>query len=208
MKNKDLNLEQTENNGKRAAFSAMFAALAASSCCIPPVIAALAGVGGIAGTLSWIEPFRPYLIGIAVLAIGYAWYNHYRRQKSDDCCAIDAMPKWYQTKGFLVGVTLFAAVSIAFPSYSHIFFPSNEKREVMIVQASDFQTVTFDVKGMTCSGCASHVETDVNKLTGIVSVDAIYEEATAKVEFDKSKVTLAQIEAAINGTGYQVIGMK
>ena len=208
MKKQNLNLEQTENTGKGAAFSAMFAALAASSCCIPPVIAALAGIGGIAGTLSWIEPFRPYLIGIAVLAIGYAWYNHYQRQKSDECCVIDAKPKWYQTKGFLVGVSIFAAVSIAFPYYSHIFFPSNEKREVIIVNATDIQTVTFDVKGMTCTGCASHVENDVNKLPGIISVEAIYEEATAKVEFDQSKVSLVQIEAAINGTGYQVIGIK
>ena len=208
MKTKDLNSEQKESSGKGAAFSGMVAALAASSCCIPPVIAALAGVGGIAGSLSWLEPFRPYLIGIAVLAIGYAWYNHYQRQKSNDCCAIDAKPKWYQTKGFLVGITLFAGVSIAFPYYSQIFFPSNDKKEVIIVNASDIQTVTFDAKGMTCTGCEAHVNSEVNKLPGIVEVDANYEEATAKVEFDQSKVDLAQIEEAINGTGYKVIGKK
>lgn len=208
MKNQEINTELKEDNGKSAAFSAMFAALAASSCCIQPVIATLAGLGGIAGTLSWIEPFRPYLIGIAVLAIGYVWYNHYQRQKPGDCCAIDVTPKWYQSKSFLVGVTLFAAASIAFPYYSHVFFPSNEKNEVIIVNAADIQTVIFDVKGMTCTGCESHVETEVNKLTGIISVDAIYEEATAKVEFDQSKVSVAQIEEAINGTGYKVVGKK
>ncbi|EPG65867.1 hypothetical protein LEP1GSC061_2106 [Leptospira wolffii serovar Khorat str. Khorat-H2] len=48
----------------------------------------------------------------------------------------------------------------------------------------------------------------MNKLPGIVKVDAIYEEATAKVEFDQTKVSLAQIEEAINGTGYKVVGKK
>ncbi|MEX2564722.1 MAG: mercuric transport protein MerTP, partial [Cyclobacteriaceae bacterium] len=188
------NSEKKQGNGKGAAASGIFAALAASSCCIPPVIAALAGVGGIAGSLSWLEPFRPYLIGLAILAIGYAWYNYYQRQKSDACCAVDAKPKWYQTKGFLVGVTLFAAVSIAFPYYSHIFFSSNDKKEVVIVNASDAEKTTFDVKGMTCGGCEAHVESEVNKLPGIVKVDANHKEATAKVEFDQSKVTLVQIE--------------
>lgn len=200
--------KRKENSGKGAAASGIFAALAASSCCIPPVIAAVAGVGGIAGSLSWLEAFRPYLIGIAVIAIGYAWYNYYQRQKSDACCAVDARSKWYQTKGFLVGVSLFAVVSIAFPYYSYIFFSSYDKKEIVVVNASNIQSVSFKVKGMTCRGCEAHVKTDVNKLPGIVSVDANHEEATAKVEFDQSKVSLKQIEDAINATGYKVVGRK
>lgn len=206
--NTESNAEQKSGSGKGAAASGIFAALAASSCCIPPVIAALAGVGGIAGSLSWLEPLRPYLIGIAALAIGYAWYNHYQRQKSEACCAVDAKPKWYQTKGFLVGITIFAGVSIAFPYYSQVFFPSNDKQEVVVANASNIQSVTLAVKGMTCTGCEAHVNAEVNKLPGIVKVDASHKEATAKVEFDQSKVSLIQIEEAINGTGYKVIGKK
>ena len=33
-------------------------------------------------------------------------------------------------------------------------------------------------------------------------------EAIAKVEFDQTKVSIAQIEEAINGTGYKVVGKK
>lgn len=208
MKSENLNKSKNENSGKGAAFSGMFAALAASSCCIPPVIAALAGVGGIAGSLSWLEPLRPYLIGVAIVAIGYAWYNHFQRQKSDDCCALDVKPKWYQTKGFLVGITLFAIVSISFPYYSHIFFPSNEKKEVVIVNSSDVQTVTFDIEGMTCDACTIHVESDINKLPGIVKASANYKEAKAEVQFDQNKVTPTEIEEAINNTGYKVVGKK
>ena len=200
--------DQNSRSGKGAATSGLLAAVAASSCCIPPVIAALAGVGGIAGSLSWMEPLRPYLIVLAVVAIGYAWYKYYQGQKMDACCAIDAKPKWYQSRGFLVGVSIFAAVSIAFPYYSSIFFPSHEQKEVVVVNAADVQTVTFDVKGMTCNGCAAHVETDVNKLPGIISADAAHEKASARVAFDQTKVNLTQIEEAINATGYEVVGRK
>ena len=62
---------KTEKTSKNAAYTGLFAAVAASSCCIPPVIALIAGFGGNASALSWMEPFRPYLIGLAIVAIGY-----------------------------------------------------------------------------------------------------------------------------------------
>ncbi|WP_339651223.1 mercuric transport protein MerTP [uncultured Maribacter sp.] len=194
----------TEKTSKNVAYTGLFAAVAASSCCIPPVIALIAGVGGGASTLSWMEPFRPYLIGLAVLAIGYAWYSYLKTKKADDCCEVDAKPKWFQTKGFLIGITLFAAISMSFPYYSHIFYPDN-KKEVVIVNQSNIQTVNFEVEGMTCASCEQHVTHAVNELEGIVNVAASFEKANAKVEFDNSKTTIEDIEKAINSTGYKVI---
>ena len=198
---------KTEKTSKNAAYTGLFAAVAASSCCIPPVIALIAGVGGSASALSWMEPFRPYLIGLAVIAIGYAWYAYLKPKKADDCCEVDAKPKWYQTKGFLIGITLFAAISISFPYYSHIFYPDN-KKEVIVVNQSDIQTVNFDVKGMTCASCEEHVKHAVNELEGIVNVAASYEKANAEVEFDNTKTSKEDIEKAINSTGYKVVKQK
>ena len=196
---------KTEKTSKKAAYTGLFAAVAASSCCIPPVIALIAGVGGSASALSWMEPFRPYLIGLAIVAIGYAWYNYLKPKSADDCgCEVDAKPKWFQTKGFLVGITLFATVSIAFPYYAHIFYPDN-KKEVVIVNQSNIQTLNFDVKGMTCASCEEHVKHAVNELEGIVNINASYEKANAEVEFDNTKTTKEDIEKAINSTGYKVI---
>ncbi len=195
----------TEKTSKKAAYTGLLAAIAASSCCIPPVIALIAGVGGSASALSWMEPFRPYLIGLAVVAIGYAWYNYYKLKNTDDCdCEIDEKPRWFQTKGFLIGITLFAVGSIAFPYYASIFYPDN-KKEVVIVNQSNIQTVNFNVKGMTCASCEQHVTHAVNELEGIVNVEASFEKANAKVEFDNSKTTKEDIEKAINSTGYKVI---
>ncbi len=197
----------TERTSKNVAYTGLFAAVAASSCCIPPVIALIAGVGGGASALSWMEPFRPYLIGLAVLAIGYAWYSYLKTKKAEDCCEVDAKPKWFQTKGFLIGITLFAAISISFPYYSHIFYPDN-KKEVVIVNQSNIQTVNFEVEGMTCASCEQHVTHAVNELEGIVNVAASFEKANAKVEFDDSKTTKEDIEKAINSTGYKVTDKK
>lgn len=199
---------KTESTSKKAAFTGLFAAIAASSCCIPPVIALIAGLGGSASMLSWMNPYRPYLIGFAVIAIGYAWYNYFKLKNTDDCdCDIDEKPKWYQTKGFLIGISLFATVSIAFPYYSHIFYPDN-KKEVVIVSESDIQTVNFDVEGMTCASCEEHVKHAVNELEGIVNVEASFEKAKAKVKFDKTKTSKEDIEKAINATGYKVVKQK
>jgi len=198
---------KTENTSKNAAYTGLFAAIAASSCCIPPVIALIAGVGGSASALSWMEPFRPYLIGLAVIAIGYAWYTYLKPKKADDCCEVDAKPKWYQTKGFLIGITLFAVVSIAFPYYSSIFYPDN-KKEVVVVSQSDIQTVKFNVQGMTCAGCEETIKHAVNELDGILDVIPSYENENTEVKFDKTKTSKAAIEKAINSTGYKVVKQK
>ena len=195
----------TVKTSKNSAYTGFFAAIAASSCCIPPVIALIAGVGGSASALSWMEPFRPYLIGLAVTAIGYAWYNYYKLKNTEDCdCEIDENPKWFQTKGFLIGVTLFAAIAISFPYYAHIFYPDN-KNEVVIVSESDIQTVNFDIKGMTCSACEEHINHAVNELNGIVNITSSYELGFTKVKFDNTNTTIEEIEKAINETGYKVI---
>ncbi len=204
------NNNSTEKAGSLVG-AGVLTAIAASLCCITPVLALVSGASGIASAFSWMEPARPYLIGITVLVLGFAWYQKFKPRTAEEiacACEEDENPSFWQTKKFLGMVTVFAALMLAFPNYAHIFYPSNDQKEVIIVNASDIQMVTFDVKGMTCNGCASHVENDVNKLPGIVKVDAVYEEATAKVEFDQTKVSLAQIEEAINNTGYKVIGKK
>lgn len=202
---------KTTEETDRLVGAGVFSAVAASLCCITPVLALISGTSGVASTFSWMEPARPYLIGITVLVLGFAWYQQLKPRTAEEIrcdCDEDGKKPFMQTKTFLGIVTVFAGLMLAFPNYAHIFYPSNDNKEVVIVNASAIQAVTFDVEGMTCNGCASHVENDVNKLPGIVKVDAIYEEASAIVEFDQTKVSLTQIEEAINGTGYKVVGKK
>lgn len=192
-----------DKKSNRALLTGVIAALVASSCCIPPFIALIAGVGGASSSLSWVEPFRPYLIGLAVIAIGFAWYNHFKPKKADDCGCDIEKPKWYQTKGFLIGVTLFAFTSIAFPYYSGMFFPDNQQ-EIVVVDNSNIQKIEVSIEGMTCDACQNHVNHAVNELPGIVAVKTSYTEGKAIIEFDNTQTNILEIEEAVNSTGYKV----
>lgn len=182
----------------------VLSAIAASLCCITPVLALIAGSSGIASTFSWIEPARPYLIGLSIVVLVFAWYQKLKPVKADDCgCAVDEKPKFIQSKLFLLIVTVFAALMIAFPYYSKLFFPKNEK-QVIIVEKSNIQSAEFMIKGMSCQGCEEEVKHEVNKLQGIIKTDVSYQNKNAVIQFDNSKTSLAEIEKAINSTGYTV----
>jgi len=185
--------------------TSLLTAITASLCCITPVLALIAGTSGIASTFSWIEPFRPYLIGLTILVLGFAWYQKLKPKKEIDCeCETDEKPKFIQSKKFLGIVTAFAIIMLAFPYYSGIFYPKTEK-QILIVDKSGIFTTEFKISGMTCESCEKHVNHEVNKLNGIVNSKASYENGNAIIEFDRTKTNEAQIENAINSTGYKVI---
>ena len=188
--------------------TSLISAIAASLCCITPVLAMIAGTSGIASMFSWIEPFRPYLIGLTILILGFAWYQKLKPQKEIDCeCDIEENSKFIQSKTFLGIVTLFAIVMLAFPFYSGIFY-SNTEKQIVVVDKSEIKTTEFQISGMTCTSCEEHVNHEVNKLNGILSSKASYENGNAVVEFDRTKTNEAEIEIAINATGYKVINKK
>ncbi|WP_026838325.1 mercuric transport protein MerTP [Gillisia sp. JM1] len=182
----------------------LLTAITASLCCITPVLALIAGTSGIASTFSWIEPFRPYLIGLTVLVLGFAWYQKLKPRKDIDCeCETEEKLKFIQSKTFLGIVTAFTIVMLAFPYYSGIFYPNTEK-QIVVVDKSDIKTTEFKISGMTCASCEEHVNHEVNKLNGIVNSKASYENGNAIIEFDKTKSDEMEIEKAINSTGYKV----
>ncbi len=193
-------------NSENGVAVGILAAVSASLCCITPVLALIAGTSGIASTFSWIEPFRPYFIGITVLILGFMWYQKLWPKKQIACeCEIDEKPKFVHSKTFLGLVTVFAALMLSFPYYAHIFYSKTDK-QIVIVEKANIKTVEFKISGMTCTSCAEHVNHEVNKLPGILISEASYENANAIVQFDNSKTTLVQIETAINSTGYTVTG--
>ena len=57
---------------------------------------------------------------------------------------------------------------------------------------------------MSCTGCEEEVKHEVYKLQGIVKADVSYQNTNAIIQFDNSKTNLAEIEKAINSTGYTV----
>lgn len=195
-----------KSNNKIAGVGLM-TAIAASLCCITPVIALIAGTSGMASTFSWMEPARPYLIGFTILTLGFAWYQKLRPQKEVDCnCDTEEKKSFMQSKLFLSLITVFATIMLAFPYYSHVFYDNSNS--VSAIEEGNAQKSEFTIEGMTCASCEEHVTHEILQLDGIGKVEVSYENSNAIVEFDKGKTSQEEITEAINSTGYSVTDTK
>jgi len=186
----------------------IFAAVGASLCCITPVLAVLAGISGAASAFSWLDPFRPYLIAMTVLVLGFAWYQKLKprtKEEIDCACETDERPSFWQSKKFLGIVTIFALVLLAFPFYSGIFFPEKNEKAI-IINESNLKYGRLHIEGMTCTGCEHSVNYAVKEKEGIIKVESDYKTGIAIVKFDNGKISLDKIAETIEkNVGYKVI---
>ena len=185
----------------------VLSAIAASLCCITPVVALLAGSSSIAANFAWIEPARPYLIGLSIAVLALAWYLKLKLAKTDDMdcnCETTKKASFLQTKTFLGIITVFAILMMAFPLYAKVFYPNPKVQASTLAVIDNKQQVKFTIQGMTCEGCEEHVNNELSKVSGVIAYKTSYATRSSLVTFDKSKVDVKTIEAAINKTGYKV----
>ncbi len=199
---------KTKNQSKGIMGAGLLTALAASLCCITPVLALFSGATGIASTFSWMEPYRPYLIGITVAVLGFAWYQKLKPKKAEiDCVCKEDKPSFWQGKRFLGIVTILAFLLMAFPSYSKIFFPKTRSTQVIVVDKSNIQQVKLNISGMDCQACSQTINLALSKLPGVLEYKTSFKDANSLVKFDDSKITQQAIINAVNETGYKVGGI-
>jgi mercuric ion transport protein len=77
--------DRTADAGRRESLMAaggVLGALAASSCCVPPLVLVSLGVSGTwIGSLSIMAPYQPFFIGATIALLGYGYYLVYWRAK-------------------------------------------------------------------------------------------------------------------------------
>lgn len=100
------------------------AAILASSCCLGPLVLITLGFSGAwIGTLSVLEPYRPVFIGVALVALFFAWRHIWR---SDVACApgeVCAVPRIKHTYKFLFYVvSVLVLIALAFPYIAPWFY--------------------------------------------------------------------------------------
>jgi copper chaperone CopZ len=144
---------------------------------------------------------------ITVLVLTFAWYQKLKpvKQEEIDCaCEEDVKPSFWHSKKFLGMVTVFAAVMLAFPHYSYIFYSDN-KSEIVQKNQTNITESIFKVEGMTCKSCNQHVEHEVSLLSGYMAAVADYKTGTVKIKYDNTKSSKKEVVDAINKTGYHVV---
>ena len=197
-----------KSTSTKLAGAGILTAVAASLCCITPVLALISGAAGAASAFSWMEPFRPYLIGITVVVLGFAWVQKLRPRSAEEiecACEEDEKISFWQSKLFLGVVTVFAVLMMAFPYYGSVFYPDN-KKEVIVVQQNNIRTLHLNVAGLTCSACNNHVENAAYQVQGVINAKADFNTGKAVVKFDKSKTSVNKIIKSIDATSYKVTG--
>lgn len=199
---------KAEKSSKGILGAGLLTAFAASLCCITPVLALFSGATGIASTFSWMEPYRPYLLGITVVVLGFAWYQKIKPRKKDEvaCDCEEDKPSFWKGKTFLGIWTVLAFLLMAFPKYSYIFYPKIEKKEVIVIDKNNIQEVKLNINGMDCEACTHSINNALSKLPGVLEYKTEYEKGASTVKFDNSKINKENIIKVIDATGYKVSG--
>ena len=104
--------------------AAVIAAVAASLCCVGPLVLLTLGIGGAwISTLTHLEFLRPYGIAITFLLLGLVFWKLYITPKScsaDKVCGTPKGSRVYRVVFWLVTIIIVAL--LAFPWYAFLFY--------------------------------------------------------------------------------------
>lgn len=100
------------------------AAILASTCCLGPLVLVTLGVSGAwIGNLTILEPYRPIFIGVALVALFFAWRRIFRPVQAcepGEVCAIPQVRTAYKAIFWIVAALVL--IAFAFPSVLPLFY--------------------------------------------------------------------------------------
>lgn len=177
-------------------------AVAASVCCLGPLLLLALGVSGAwIGTLSAFEPYRPLFAVVTVGLLAVAFYRVYRKPVAEACapggyCA-DAKAERIN-KVSLWTVTVVAAAMLAAPS----LLGRSAVGAGPAPASGALKTVTLDVTRMTCGACAVTTKKALEGVEGVRSAEVTLEPPRAVVVYDSGRVDVETIARATTNAGY------
>lgn len=123
MNQKDVSISASKE-GRGALFAGGLAAILASTCCLGPLVLVTLGFSGAwIGNLTVLEPYRPIFIGVALIAMYFAYRRIFRpvqNCKPGEVCAIPQVRATYKLIFWLVAVLVL--VALGFPYVMPFFY--------------------------------------------------------------------------------------
>lgn len=114
----------TPQGGRGALFAGGLAAILASTCCLGPLVLVTLGFSGAwIANLTVLEPYRPYFIGAALIALFFAWKRIWRpiaACKPGEVCAVPQARRAY--KLLFGGVLILVLIALGFPYAAPWFY--------------------------------------------------------------------------------------
>jgi len=199
-----MNETNSENKTKPqwGLIAAITAAIAASVCCIGPLLLVGLGVSGAwISNLTIFEPYRPIFITLTFLFLGFAFYKVYRKPKTENCepgsyCANPKTDKI--NKAVLWSITILIVGMFILPNVIGVL-DSKPQTTTLTVQTN---RITLDIKGMTCAACPVTVTKSLEKLEGVQEANATLNPPEAIVVYDPNKVSIKQLVEATTNAGF------
>lgn len=100
------------------------AAILASTCCLGPLVLISLGVSGAwIGNLTRLEPYRPFFIGAALIALFFAWRRIFRPARACSPGEVCAIPRVRTVYKVIFGVVaMLVLIALAFPYVAPLFY--------------------------------------------------------------------------------------
>jgi mercuric ion transport protein len=100
------------------------AAILASTCCLGPLILVMLGfTGAWIGSLSVFEPYRPLLLGVALVTLGLAARRIFRPAQACETDGTCSTPRSrHIQKIFFAAIAVLALVALVFPYFARFFY--------------------------------------------------------------------------------------
>jgi len=182
---------------------ALLAALAASACCLGPLVFAALGIGG-AGAMAALGAYRPHLLVGTALLLGAGFYFTYRKPRGATSVGCDCEQPRANRAGRLglwIATVLVVLVAAAPPVLAK--WADHARPKPKATAAANVTTATITVEGIDCEACAVHIRQAVAKVGGFHDLQLDIPKQSITVAYEPAPGRLEAYVAAINELGYE-----
>lgn len=179
----------------------LLSAMLASICCVGPILLVLVGLGSL-GVGALLSRYHWWFIGAAMLLLSVAWRSYLK--EAAHCRATSCqMARGKTTRTVLTMASLVVAIFVGLNLATYASHSRQPGARIVSSGHGRLASVVIPVEGMTCFTCERTVEATLKGLPGVRSADAKVKDAAAYVQYDAAQVSLDELIAAINKTGYR-----
>jgi copper chaperone CopZ len=169
--------------GTLATGGSVLSALLSSACCWLPLLLLAFGTSA-AGVAGFLEAWRPWFLGGAVLLLGAGvYFSYFRKQEcAPDCsCSVPGSKLRRFHRVMLWVSALLVALFAWFPNYLSVILGIDRSAGSITEMAGIESAIVLRVEGMTCDACAISLENGLSGVPGIAAVKVDYEDGRALV---------------------------
>jgi copper chaperone CopZ len=176
--------------------SGVFAAVAASLCCIGPLLSLSLGLGGFAAAARFAR-WRPLLLGVTLGLLGLAWYFTYRRSPAN--CADQSCVR---PPGRAARLGLWLGTLVALGAAVYPWLPAAHHPTDAAAVAVDEARFSVLIPSMDCPPCARGIAATLRRAPGVKQAAVDYDTRRAVLVYNPAVTDRDRLLALIDATGF------